>query len=847
MVKEIQPIGRSVGFPTQTVQAGNAFEKMGDAAGQLSTVLSQKLNTAAVEQASQQGVKAAEKGEAPKSLAPPLTPATKAFNESVADTEANRMILSAQSLISESFLNHTNPANFDKQSPARFRAEMDGIIEGTLQNARDENRGKISQSLQQMSTKASLNMLSESIEFDNRKMQNDFTTMMESLTKQRQDAVIAGDDELTTSLDLMMDSEMENFGNMNKAIKEKLPEVKKSIDRTKLIQNQLGEFSKAKSEGKGPEFLADFIDNKQNLPFDVWQDASNKILQLDATDKKLKNDLSAQEFTQVSNAIENGTLTDVDSLLDFPNLSTNQQLRAMHLLDEQEKKNAKQQSRFLDAQANFVRGTGAFVSGDTINEMFDASRAQAEQQTGKLQNIFDMEQSILGKNEAPVTGISGVNPGRSVPKFNSQIKSMLEKGTPEQTAAAASVYNDIVNVEKKPKLLDISGKALSIASAYNTLNTGGEDPAQLAERVQKTVMDTTNETFKERQDFLTREFRVKAGGTSKYDDNFKETFGVKHQIGVNDSAFGAYKENFKLHFLNTGDEEASKKATAYDMRNWQQSKWYPQGMVQQASPEVEMPVLTQTGNAFQNQLNTRVQSYINKQQSAKNPDINIEWESPTEQQIDLNNLTDEDRVFKKLGFNIGRERLESVFQEKPQVKINGERTEVSLMPTPDTRLGERLEYALYYKDKFGELQPLPDTTNPSGVARFSPDGLDKWAPSFAEEKREEQLKQNAINLTKEQAKQKWKSLGGLGALGKIFPNADAKAKFLRDPQNASDLLRTMASGDEDEATRIIKLKQQKLDKGKAKSPEQQLASSKTQPDKADHVGISFDSQNDRGQ
>lgn len=832
MARELQPIQRTLTTPTQNVSSSNAFDNLAQSTSRVSSLIASKASDLAIEQQAREGIKDAQEGKAPENLAFPLNAGTKAYNDAVAHTEANRMLLSAQKQIEEEYLTHSNPATFNRQSPAAFSASVQGIVEGTLQNAREETRSMISDKLGALSANAHLKMLEHSIRYDNAKTQEDFKTDINNMARLRRNAVIAGDDELATQLDYEIDQTLNDYSTRNQVIADQLPEVKRKLDEEKQITNVLGEFAKASSENSKAEFLNDFAKNKQNLPYDVWSKTAKELVAMQGQEQHLTHDMNAQAVQQGVNAIDNGSINDVDQILDIPNLTTTQQLQLINRYETKQRQGFKSQEKILNAQNHILRNQSAMISGNVADEMFQNAQTQFEQGTGRVMTLTDMVESALGLNAYPTSGMPGMPFGRDIPAINAQIKSQLQSTNPTLVREAAEVFGRVVNTDQNANAINISGRPLDIATLFNQLNKGQEDPNLLAKEVRDTVMDVSEKQYTERSEYYHRNFEVSPRtGKSKLDKKFKEITGVNPQIFKTDAALDFFKAEYRLSYLNSNSEEAADKAVKYKMRSWGTSKYFDDGLVAQPVPEKELNI-TQIGNAFDNQYRIRLQSIIdsNKElidRGVKTP--KIEWLQPKEQNIDIANLTDEQRVFSKLGTSQSRTTLRAFGEDaRPHIKVDGLETQVYLVPGPESKLGERIQYALFYKDKFGNQQPIPDVNSPTGVAMFSPDALEEYAPAVLDERNNQQLKEQALKIQRAQAKQELDDIQGLPALGALFPSIDMKLKYIRDPERTSEAFRKYFSSDDKELADILKQKVQSR-------------GNKTTPTETDNVGVAADS------
>lgn len=761
MAKELQPIGRLVGTPAQNVSAGNAFETLGQAAGQLGTLVSSKLTAVAVEQAAQKGALDATEGKVPEHLALPFTAATKAYNDAASKIEADRMITSAHAQVSEALVNATNPATFNRETPAQFHATLEGILQGTLENTRPENRAAVSGSLLNLSSQASLKMLEHSVDYDNKQTLANFKADTSLIEAQLKNAYVVGDAQQIKALTERYQDTVANYSELNQQIKTGAPLLKQQFQQQQEINKQLGGYAQALTEGKGSQFLADYMQNKEGLPFDTWQQAGKELLQVNALDKKLTQDIHAEANAQVEQGIKNGSINTVDEINDTENLTPLQKINNRTLLETKQKEEAKKQASIFQAQSFIQSGRSAFVPDNTKKEMFFNSIDALEQAKGSPASLADMSQSILGKNAYPSSGLPGTSMGTNVPAFDNALAQNLTSGDPALMAEASMIYNNMVNVEQQPNTVSLSGKPLAVAVKTSELIQSRMDPMQAAELANRIVLQADQPEVQQRIERFNNLARTdKFTGKSKLNGKFKEVFGTKPSGFLDDAAFKVFKDTYMANYINSDSEEAALEATKYQMKNWGTSRYFTKGQVAQPVPEKEVPIAS-IGNAFSNQLKVRLQGIINN-----NPEI--EWANPGEQAIDPSKLDDEAKTFGKVGGNA----------TMPEIKINGHVSKVALEPGSDSRFGDRVTYNYVYHDKFGNKQVLPDATQgPQGVAKFSPIGLDKWAPSVLEQQNQDRMEKIAKNI------QRTEIAGLVGeaekaAIGISLPGKDVIADFI---------------------------------------------------------------------
>ena len=740
MANEQTPIQRQVLTPTVNVQAGSGFESLGNAATALATQVSNKLSDIAIEQAAQKGAADGASGKAPETLMPGLTAATSAYNKGVTSAESNRIIESGRQQIEEAFIKSSDPATFNANTPAEFKAQVTGITQGTLENTRPEIRAHVQQSLNSMSRQASMKMLSHSIEFDNKKVVDNFGFDIDNYVRDRRNLAIKGDVEGVKRIDGLIAETKENYSAQSEQIKALMPKINKKLAQQKDIDNVLAGYSHATTEEK-PQFMADLLENKGNLPFDTLQKASAEVLKLHKTDTALKHDLNAQEVSIVNDGIVSGRISDADQILNFDNLNVTQKLHAMSALEVHNKKINTEQNKMLAAQKAILFNRSAVIADSTKNQMFELSNGQLEAAKGSPASLADMSQSLLGTNAYPTSGLPNTSMKTNVTAFDSIISGQLTGGDPMATAQAAMVFKDMVKIQDQPNSVSISGKALSVATLFNTLNQGDTTPERAAELAINQVLNAGAPEIKERTArFNSLAFVDKTTGKSKLDKAYQDTFGTGTRNFKTDSAFSLFKDIYRANYLAANSEEAALSATKYAMHSYGTSPYFDDGMVASPVPEKELSI-AKVGSTFDNQLNIGLQGVIRRNQQMRDdgtPVPVIEWADKSSE-INLADLSDESKVFDKLGAG-----------KDPKIKIDGHESKVVLVPGPDSKLGDRVRYNYGYYDQFGMLQMLPDASNTTGhTAQFSPVGLEMWSPGIFEEKNQEKLTEIAKKINHE--------------------------------------------------------------------------------------------------
>jgi hypothetical protein len=633
-----QPMSRQITMPAVSVSSGSGLAQLAESTSQLGQLVTEKINEVAIDKAALQGMSDVQEGTQPEKLAVPFTRATRAYNNAVSNTEARRMTQSAQDLINESLIRHTDPASFTRETPAKFHAELQGITEGILQHTRDENREAIRESLNQMSAHASLKMLSHSLDYDNKKTQSDMNYELTELMQARRNAAIAGDLERIAGIDAVLQKSVSDYSAMNQMIADKAPQIIDSIKKQQMIDGVLMGYTESLSNKSTASYLNDLKQNKQNLPFDVWNDAVSSVTKLDGTEKRLKSDIQAEQLSQLNYGIENGLVTSPKDLLNFPDISVPQAIAAQSKMEKVQAKELENQKKIINVQRNILSGNSAFLTGSTKNELFQSQVDALQSKTKAPASLQDMANIILGNSDYPASGLPNTPLGSNVPQFDATLSAHLTSGDPMQTAQAAMIFENMVKIHNQPNSVDLDGKALAVATLFNTLNQGNMPPDKAAELAINSVLHAKDPDVLQRSEYFHKNYEgVRSNGENKTKKLFKESLGERPQVFASAEAYRVFKDTFRSFYIDSNSEEAALKAAKYSMRSWGTSKYFDKGYVGNVVPEKELPI-AQISNALDNQFAYSVQGFIARNQALReqNPDLNIpviEWASKDQKTV----------------------------------------------------------------------------------------------------------------------------------------------------------------------------------------------------------------------
>jgi len=537
-----------------------------------------------------------------------------------------------------------------------------------------------------------------------------------------------------------------DYSTMHEGIKQNAPNDLQKLEENFLIDDVLLNYGHALEAGTTEQFMSDLADNKQKLPQHVMEKAWKEVAGINQQRQNLKHSLRGSEVAGLERGINNGTITTESQIVASPNITTEQKLDLGSKLDRKLAADFVNKQKTVIAKDNISNGNPTFNSATTVNGMLKDSNARMQAATGEVPTLAEMEQSILGLNAFPSSGMPGVAVGTNVPAFDGKVGAALTSGDPRQIAEAGLVYNNMVNVrEGTANMINLTGEALTVATLFNTYKQGMniDEAAQLAsDKVMKASDADRQERAIRYKDTVANKDRQT--GKSKLEGIYKDMFGAAPQQFNSDRSYNLFKEIYAAEYVGSSSEQAALDATKYAMRNFQTSKYMDEGFVSNQTPETATSIADK-GNSFGNQVYYNVQNFMEKNNklAKENPELKLptyEWADPAQQLP--TDPSESDRVLNNYslpvtsGFRskdfIERQRKRNPVYTKPRIKVNGVETDVVLMETPISRLGTSVNYTLGGYDKFNNLQALKDSSNTvNNVATFKPQTFKEWAPQMA--------------------------------------------------------------------------------------------------------------------
>lgn len=747
MAQELNPLAGQVLTPVSAVNPGNSFERLGNAAGALSNVITDKLSRVAAEQAAIQGMSDAAEGKAPKTLMPGLTKATAAYNKAVSQTEGLRISRTAREQINEAYIRHSNPKTFNEASPAIYHAEVEGIVQGAVENARPENKSYIINNAAEYASGLSLKMLEHSIKYDNNNFKQELSRDVKSYNLDANNAAWEGNtkgvrDNYSYALKSLNDAAI-----INQEVAAQLPELKEAINKDYATNEIILKYAQAKSNDEQLGFMS-ALAKDNTIPFDIKAQASKQITTAYTVEKKLQYAQQATTYQENHEQIKTNLDYDADTINTLP-VTDIQKSQLRELYTATQVKHYTNQARIAKAYSDIKAGRASIIPSQVKSIMFNNNVKEADRilkQGDPERTLSTSQMSMMLTGEAmPLSGAINVPFGTNVSEFDSLLTSQIESGDGPQVMEAALTYNRVVNNLKQPNLINLSGKSLAVVNSFAVDLNAGSTPEQAADLAIAKVLHATEPQIVARKEYFKNHFaRIdQSTGRSNLDTIFKETFGVSNEPLKTDAAFGTFSQLFNDFYLYSGDKQSSIASVKHIMRGWGTSKWFAKGTMSSSVPETD-PLVPKVAYTFSNQVNIGLQRVIDNNRELRGSNIPtsaIEWENKSNS-IDWAALNENDLVFKQLGAS-----------GLPRIKVDGVASDVVLIAGPDVRTGDTLTYTYGYYDQNNILQVLPDMSNQqTHVGQFRVSPIDKWSPTAFKGQKTEKANQAFNDIKSEENK-----------------------------------------------------------------------------------------------
>lgn len=742
MAKELDVIERRVVTPTVNVGNNNAYAKAGEASAKLAEILSNKLSEQAVYQSGLAGQQAALEGRAPENLAFPFTKATAAYNDAVVKIETNQLLTEGKNQLLEAYAQMADKSKFNEQTPALFKARIEGIQSGILQNARPENKAAIKQGLDPLVSRVQFNMLNESINYDNEQVLSSLKRDLEKAEKIRQEAYATQNKEAIAESNRNIGDILENYRKISKQVENKLPEITQKLNESAVMAEEVSSYLAAREAGESQKFLAGYASKKPDyLTTEQHFTALQKMLAMQNTfdSADSANQALAKQMIQndMINPYSPNYITSLESLQAHPGYNVltpyQQQQIFSSFLQEQVKENTRAE-KITGALREISYGRAGAVDKGAINEIFDSRRKQYEQMTGapaSLEAQFAMVQEL----------------DTNVPDFDKLMSAKFTSGDPAQTLAAGRLYSTAV-LGNKENLISLSKDAEAIAQKMTTLLNGTDAPSEDSVKgAINQVLKVSDAAIKERYNAATNILKSQGPGL------YKTIFDATPDPFMDNGAYETFKTEFLNAYDRAGNQEEAIRMTKNAMRGWKKSIWFEDNEVNKGAPEVELPLSAGTYN-IRNQVITGL-DYIVKANNAgltpKGGKYKMKLFGPSIPE----KFSPDDYIFKPLGYSntagttvataIGpiSSPTEAFFPPDTPVaiEVDGVKSDIKLKANKQTTaVGESLIYGVFAKDKFGVYQQLPNPKSEDGLAYIVLKDVDKIAPSVFEGQENKRLK-----------------------------------------------------------------------------------------------------------
>lgn len=740
MAKDIPTIDRQIGTPNVPIAPSTVFAQLGEVTQKIGSLAAAKLGDIAIQQYGLAGQLDALEGSAPKNLGLPVNEATTAYNKGVILTEAQSMALKGQGMITEAYQRASDQSKFNPQTPAEFKSQATGIIEGVLENTRPEARVFVANQMQEAMVKAQSKMLGQAIDYDNKQRENQFNLDKDAAVKIYNQTLLTGTKEEQAAAFETISSLGNAYSQIDQRIAMVWPQELKKIQDQSKITLVLADYIQASDNGKGDEFISNFaIRDQPNLTQEEKINALGKLMSLRNEVESAINLTRAVDKQTLTNDIHNPSSPnyvqsqeDLESRTIYKQLSPLQQQQVLSDFVSTQSARIKEEAKIAEAFKEIGLGRAGAVDKSIINNMFNRARASMEQATGEPLTLAQQFEIVKGLQT-------------NVPEFDKLMASKLTGMDPISTNEASMVYATAALKDQTP-LMNLTGDAKVIAERMTTVINGQSVPGatnvDATKNIINQVLKTTDTDIVQRTNAANTAW--KKNGPAYY----KAVFGRSPNSLIDNGAFEVFGEAFKNAMIKSSTEEEAARIAKDSMRAWGTDPFFEKDEVAKFPPNKELPLSAGTW-AIHNQIIVGFNSIAKRYNAQIKPDDKEETRTPYKFTNELSipeNPTQASFIERPLIypsiFSLGDEAGQIPYIDTPvEVEANGVKSTLKLKSGPFTNTDPQggLIYGLMAADKFGEYKQLEDPRNEDGLAYIRLKDLDKLLPALYAEGGDERL------------------------------------------------------------------------------------------------------------
>ena len=736
MAKELAPIERQVITPLVNTGNNTAYAQMGESSGKLANILAGKLSEQAVYQSGLAGQKAVEEGRAPKNLSLPLTKATQAYNDAVVKAETRQLINNGRNQLLTAFAEMSNESTFNEQTPALFKARIEGITQGVLEVARPENRGAVNEGLMPLVGQMQFNMLNGAIKYDNKKVADNFKLDLDVAQKALEETLLTKDAAAEKIARENIDLIKQEYGTLSQQIKNQLPDVTRKIEDQAKIASVLGDYLVAQELGEGQKFISNFANSKpEGLTTEQKFTALQKMIANKNLVDSADNERRAQAKQILANDINDPTSpTHINTLEELKDRDAYKVLTPLQqeqiyssFISAQASENNKA-AKIAEALNYIAQGRAGQVDKGLINDIFLTQRGAVEEQIGGQLTLEQQFEIVKGLET-------------NVPKFDQDLSTKLTSMEPGQTAEAGQLYANAV-LAGNDNLINLSTEANVMGEKMATLLNGGSlAQKEVVDDTIRRVLKITDPEVAQKNDEATKIISKEGPAL------FKMVFDRNPDPFMDNGAYNVFKDQFLNAYSRGANAQEAMRIAKRGMREWGASEFFEKGKIEQFAPEKELPLSNGTQN-IRNQLLLYVDEIVKANNEGLEPSSGKYKMKllgpPIPDKIDQYDFVYEpldggkpDLAYAGVGgMAPGMEAGPVIIPEvtRPvRVEVNGVKSEVVLKSSRQTKAsGPNPSYGVFIKDQYGVYQQMSDPRNADGLAYVSLKDLDQIAPQLFE-------------------------------------------------------------------------------------------------------------------
>jgi len=734
MAKDIPTIERQIFTPNIQIKPNQAFATMGEATSEIGNLLTQTLENQSTYYSGLAGEQHAAEGRAPKNLLPPLTKATAAYNQAVVNTETRSLTLQGKEALLKAYAEQSDPSTFTKDTPANFAAIASGIIEGTLEGTRPENRVQVKDALTEAAGLAKVRMLDNAIAYDNKQKVLLFQRELLQAQEQLSDARLSKDPEAIAAAQGLVEQIFNDYGEISQPIKDSIPDLRKKIETQSKIDDVVAGYIEAYRSGNEVKFLDQLTKTKpDNLTQTEYFAALQEVLKYEKTFQSAENKYNTEQYYKAHYEIVSGQITTLEELK--RQYGNSVPASSFFSLSETLLAQKKEQESVYTVESTRYFGANevAKLPSKTLNDYYAEKEKQILNQVNS--NLPEGSEPIQRLNLSQRAEAIVLPAGAPIPDFLVDLSYGLKSTNPATATDALNAYRLLFRNQGAfgDTLKGLDSDADDIAQYVLSIGDVSEaDTLNLIQTAQNNINDKSDTTMVARRERLQKLYAVK-DGLNVIQSTYKGAYDVLPDNANTDAHYGTFQKLFDNYFMGVanGSETVALSMTMNALRDWGKSRFSEPNKIMYAPPDIAIP-FADNGYWMDNQVGEALNGLLTKHEEAQTGIARPKWMA----ELPITNETTDQQM------------MDTNYYPKRTALINGIEREIYIQSTKNTRTSEFPGeiYQFYYLDDYGVMQYIVDPNNPLAVANWLAMEMAEYVPNVFNNLKEESFDEMAFKI-----------------------------------------------------------------------------------------------------